>query len=293
MSVLHSPPRVSPNDGDRSDLLTPQISGGLFEESGSSLLPGPPISQEVAEEQNRQEIFAAEFRNVRLPTFWRNKPALWFVQLESEFTAYRIRSEEVKYSAVIRHLDESTMTVVSDILENPPGQDKYLILKRTLIQRLAESQEKQLLRLLSDVELVSKKPSVLIREMRNLAGLNATEGLLKTLWMQRIPNRLRELLVVLEGSSLDKLAVAADKAWELSGQSEVAETRVGDLQDAVIQRLTQQVEQLSQQVARLGLRRRSPFRSRKSFRPCQKSQSFEASGNATNRRNPEPPAMEN
>ena len=63
----------------------------------------------------RHEEFGAEFRFVQLATFWRNRPKLCFSQLESEFYAYRVRSDEAKYNAVVRYLDEATLMIVSDI----------------------------------------------------------------------------------------------------------------------------------------------------------------------------------
>lgn len=88
------------------------------------------------------EIQSNEFRNVRLPTFWRNRPKLWFASLESEFTAYRVRSDDIKYSAVVRHLDEQIMLAVADILEQPPSSGKYEKLKSVLIERFSDSLEK-------------------------------------------------------------------------------------------------------------------------------------------------------
>ncbi|KAL6420957.1 hypothetical protein ACFW04_013620 [Cataglyphis niger] len=41
---------------------------------------------------------------LKLPNFWHKQPKLWFAQLESEFTIFRIRSSDVKYSSVARHL---------------------------------------------------------------------------------------------------------------------------------------------------------------------------------------------
>ncbi|KAM0724677.1 hypothetical protein ACS0PU_009061 [Formica fusca] len=71
------------------------------------------------------EVQANEFQNVKLATFWCNHPKLWFAALESEFTAYRVRSEEIKYSAIVRHLDEQSMIAVADILEQPPAMNKW------------------------------------------------------------------------------------------------------------------------------------------------------------------------
>lgn len=122
------------------------------------------------------------------------------MQLESEFSTYRIRSDEQKYYAVLRHLDEATADIVADILENPPESEKYENLKRTLILRLTDSEEKQLRTLLSDLVLGNKKPSQLLREMKSLAGDRVSDDLLRTLWVQRLPSRMQELLLIFDST---------------------------------------------------------------------------------------------
>ncbi|EZA59717.1 hypothetical protein X777_16517 [Ooceraea biroi] len=154
MALQRTPPRGNGND------VYPTPGRPSQEEATA-----PAPKQLVKPTSQLQELFASEFRNVRLPTFWKKRLALWFVQLESEFTTYHIRSDDVKFSAVIRHLDEETMIVVADALETPPPQDKYTHLKRILIERFTDSQEKQLRKLLLGIELGDKKPSVLLREM--------------------------------------------------------------------------------------------------------------------------------
>ncbi|XP_024945880.1 uncharacterized protein LOC107272817 [Cephus cinctus] len=127
-----------------------------------------------------QEIEANEFRNVKVPSFWKHKPKLWFVQLESQFTLYRVRSDEVKYSTVVSHLGDEIMSVIEDILESPSDQDKYQHLKKVLIQRFTESQEVQLRKLFSGLEL----------------------------------DNVQKLLAVVEDVELNKLAEVANKAME-------------------------------------------------------------------------------
>jgi len=201
------------------------------------------------------EHFAAEFRYVRLPLFWRNRPKLWFVQLESEFSAYRIRSDDQKYNAVLRHLDEATSDIIADVLEKPPDFDKYEYLKRILIARLTDSEEKQLRTLLLGLELGDKKSSQLLREMKSLAGSRVSDDLLRTLWCQRLPARTQELLLIFDSSSLDKLAECADKIYEHPTTLEVhaAEARMSLAERAndPIRQLTMQVAQLTAQVRRL------------------------------------------
>lgn len=85
------------------------------------------------------QINANEFRLLKLPTFWHKHPKLWFAQLESEFLVFRIRSDDVKYSTVIRHLDEQALVMVAEIIERPSERDKYLYLKNLLINRFTDS----------------------------------------------------------------------------------------------------------------------------------------------------------
>ncbi|KAK2575247.1 hypothetical protein KPH14_012762 [Odynerus spinipes] len=217
-----------------------------------------------------QENAAADFRHVRLPPFWRNRPRLWFVQLESEFSNYGMRSDDRRCHAIIRHLDEGTMTAVSDVLENPPDADKYDTLKNTLINRFSDSQEKQLRILLSTLELGDRKPSQLLREMRSLAGDNATEGLLRTLWLQRLPTRIQELLLILEDTTLVKLAECADKLHEHPSTMEnksaqyvsVADSTAPMAMNEQIRRLTEHVAALSTKLGQTHRHGRNRFRSR-------------------------------
>ena len=208
------------------------------------------------------EIQANEFRNVKLTTFWRNRPKLWFVSLESEFTAYRVRSDDIKFSAVVRHLDEQTMLAVADVLEQPPSTGKYDKLKAVLIERFSDSLEKQLRTLLDGMDLGDKAPSVLLREMRTLAGANVTDNMLRTLWLQRLPTRIQELLTVLDDVSLDKLAACADKAHERGSGAGNTIAVVNNTQLDPLQTLQTQVQELTKAVAAIGRSRGRPHNRR-------------------------------
>lgn len=96
-----------------------------------------------------QKIHSNELRLIKLPKFWRKQPKLWFAHLESEFTVYRISSNDVKYSSVVRHLDEQALIAVAELIKNPPEKDKYMHLKNLLINRFTDSEEKRLRQLLA------------------------------------------------------------------------------------------------------------------------------------------------
>ena len=61
---------------------------------------------------------------------------------------------------------------------------------------------------------MTKKSSQLLREIRSLAGENATEGLLRTLWQQRMPTHIQEMFLIFDGANLNKLTECADKLKE-------------------------------------------------------------------------------
>lgn len=127
-------------------------------------------------------------------------------------------------------------------------------------------------KLLDGMELDNKAPSILLREMRTLAGANVTDNMLRTLWMQRLPARVQELLAVLDDVSLDKLAACADKAVERGAGSNAVALVSNSLTDP-IQTLKEQVEELTKAVASIGkTRSRSKLSDRKS-RPRSRSRS--------------------
>ncbi|XP_076394238.1 uncharacterized protein LOC143265512 [Megachile rotundata] len=203
MPIERSPPKLD------ADVAVPILS-----ESDAHKMASHASSSHVVREL---AVEANEFLNLRMSTFWTEAPKLWFRQLEGEFQLHRIRSEDIKYSAVLRHLDQQTMKMVADVIEPPPEKDKYNTLKNALINRFTDSEERQLRKLLTGIELGAKKPSELLREMRMLAGSGVAERLLQTLWLQRLPQRVQELLSVVEsGTELGKLVDLADKAVEKS-----------------------------------------------------------------------------
>lgn len=62
------------------------------------------------------------------------------------------------------------MSAMSDILLNMPMQDKYTTLKDRLMQEFFESKNKQIWKLLLELQLCDEKTSYLLWKMQQLAG---------------------------------------------------------------------------------------------------------------------------
>jgi len=108
--------------------------------------------------------------------------------------------------------------------------------------------------------------------MRTLAGSNISDSLLRTLWFQRLPARIQEVLVVLDRVGLDKLAMCADKATECAGSTIMAAAENTN-QDS-LQQIKQQISELTQAVAKLSTKQsRSRSKERKRLPKKKRSKS--------------------
>ncbi|XP_026736735.1 uncharacterized protein LOC113500224 [Trichoplusia ni] len=150
----------------------------------------------------------------RIPEFWTNMPRLWFNQFECVM-AQQKQGDESKYNLVVSKLDMDVLQQVSDILRDPPAQDKYSTLKQRLISVYEESAEQQFRKLVSEIELGSQKPSQLLRKMADLGRNPEISGqALCNLWLAKLPAAVRAGLAVTQEKDLEKLATIADKIVE-------------------------------------------------------------------------------
>ncbi|XP_076764838.1 uncharacterized protein LOC143431786 [Xylocopa sonorina] len=222
------------------------------------------MAKKVAE--TTQEIQASEFRNVKLPTFWKEEPRLWFTMLEREFAAYNIKADAVKSSVVVRNLDQATMKIILDVIEAPPEKSTYEDIKQALIERMAKSEEANLRKLISGIELGNRKPLELLREMKQLAGKSVTESATRTMWIQRLPTRTQEILALLEETPMEKIAKIANKSREWSEPPQMAaisdatqprKEATPSAQNGDLAAITKRLARIETQLAR---RHRSPQR---------------------------------
>ena len=206
-------------------------------------LPRPPPTQEVHRVA------------VKMPPFWRERPTLWFAQLEAQFTLAAISEEKTKFAYVVASLEERYANEVEEIIQNPPNDNPYTFLKTELIKRLSLSLEKRVRQLISEEELGDRKPSQLLRHLKLLAGSVVQEPLLKTLWLQRLPVHVQAILQTQANLQIDQLAATADKIVEVSPVSTVNAVK----EDFDV---CQKMESLSLQLANLQKELRDLKRSR-------------------------------
>lgn len=213
---------------------------------------------------------------VRIPPFWPQEPALWFAQVEGQFTLANITSDSTKFYYVTAQLDHIYASEVKDIIIAPPETNKYEKLKNELIKRLSASREKEVQQLLMHEELGDRKPSQFLRHLQHLAGPDIPEDFLKTIWTSRLPSSIQAVLAAQPTTPLATLAEVADRVNDIVPSSPtVASTSTStqntlDQMAKMIADLTQQVQALTAHQTRRprSMSRGRYRRTRSSSRSC-------------------------
>lgn len=208
--------------------------------------------------------------SVKIPPFWKEYPDLWFHQIESQFESANVTVDRTKYHILVAAMDNDILFQVSDIVRTPPETGMYNAIKVRLLKQYADTDHSKLKKLLLEMELGDKKPSALLRAMKDLAGNRFADDVLKTLWMQRLPRQTQAILAVSDDIALDTLADQADKIGEVTVNSHISANSSQSVNEITDLRL--QISELIKQMKEL--RSRSSERSqRSSSRPRNRSKS--------------------
>ena len=220
------------------------------------------------------ELCSLQFAvSLKLPPYWPNDPRVWFAQVEAQFTTCGITQQQTKYAYVVSSLQPEIALEVRDLLLQSPSEHPYDKLKEELIKRTSASEQRRLHQLLIAEELGDRKPTQLLRRMRQLLGDHTLEeSILKQLFLQRLPTNAQLILAPTSDTvSIDQLATVADRISEVTpsvGQiSAVVHAKSADSADSgEISELKKMIEQLTRKVEVLESRLSNKPRSRSSSR---------------------------
>lgn len=210
---------------------------------------------------------------VKVPPFWRPNVKLWFMQLESQFVTANINVENTKFHYVLGAIESDVLNQVSDFLVSLPNENKYSLLKAKLIDEFSDSEARKARKLLTELQLGDRKPSALLREMRELAGTDISDQFLKNMFLQNMPDHIKAILACSK-DSLDSLAQMADKILDTVPHEYKAYSV--DTKNSRVNALEQQVMQLTENL-KLLTDRNSRNRSSTPARNRKRSSSRDAS----------------
>ena len=199
--------------------------------------------------------------HLKLPPFWPADPDVWFAQVEAQFSTRGISAQKSKYDYVVASLSPEFATEVRDLILHVPD-NPYDTLKQ---QQTCLPEQRRLRQLFHSMELGDRKPTQLLRRMRQLLrdGATAAEGpLLRELFLQRLPSNVRMVLASsIEDKSLEEIAESADKIIDVAPPNVSAITPpTPDTIEALVKRMEELVSTLSTRSRSPRLRSPSPRR---------------------------------
>ena len=204
-----------------------------------------------------------------LTEFLPTNPTLWFILVERQIRTHKLVDPEEILGLISSKLPIDVLARASDILEsNEDAQATLTRLKQRIISLYRVSDEEKLDELLKDVSLGTKKPSMLLTDMRILSSnVGAKEDLLKRLWLRRLPSRMQEHIAAQQTLPLDALAGVADSLHSImSTSSQIAAISEATLTttstqpvqapptsstQSAIERMERQIEALTAQISAL------------------------------------------
>jgi hypothetical protein len=66
-------------------------------------------------------------KDLKLPAFWSESPASWFLYAESRFRLRDVTSEAHKFDNLVAALPRDSVRLVLDVLENPSATAPYTL----------------------------------------------------------------------------------------------------------------------------------------------------------------------
>ncbi|KYN07867.1 hypothetical protein ALC62_01158 [Cyphomyrmex costatus] len=167
-----------------------------------------------APEPDVNQVATIKARQITLPPFYKQNPRLWFAQVELAFMNNNT-SDVSKFRQLAAQLSGEVLDSVSDIILAPPRDGKYDAIKKRIVTAYDERDERRLRRLLRGNEMGDEKPTAYLHRLRNLATGQCSEPVLRSLFVEQLPDQIRTILTISDTQDLGCLAEMADKAMDI------------------------------------------------------------------------------
>ncbi len=183
---------------------------------------------------------AATHVAVKLPSFFPQRPELWFRQADASFEISKIKCCQTKKNYVLSTLPAEVLLEVEDKLDGT-----YAELKAAIIERYSASETQRLHTLLAGQELGDRKPSQALRQLRALArNSDVGEAVTRFTFLRMLPENVRAIVACMpQSSTLEQQAQTADRVLETTSTGAAA---VNAVSNDPLERIEQRISRLEQ-----------------------------------------------
>lgn len=166
----------------------------------------------------------------------------WFTTMDFWFTASGITVDRQKTATVLAALNPNVISQLADVISTLPQTDRYQYVKMKIIEHFADSEQRRLNRLLSELPLGDKKPSELYFEMKRVAGNTLGDAALKGLWTKRLPEFAQPVVAASSGTPVEFTKIA-DSVVDAIAPNQINRVQTGS---------SNEINELRAAVAELG-----------------------------------------
>ncbi|XP_036347621.1 uncharacterized protein LOC118757000 [Rhagoletis pomonella] len=226
---------------------------------GASQTPSPKPEETMAPPNSIAVVYA----RLPIPPMASTNIEAWFTSMEFWFTASGITADKQKTATVLAALDPNVLSQLGDVIAALPQNDSFDYVKQKIIEHFADSEQRRLNRVLSELPLGDKKPSELFFEMRRVAGNTLGDAALKSLWIKRLPEFAQPVVAASSGSAAEYTKIAYTIIDAIAPQQL---NRVKSTPSSEIHELRAVVMELGKKFDKLTTRSRSQSRRRTNIR---------------------------
>ncbi len=190
------------------------INADLLAAARAIPLPASPPRSPVTTPEN-----VANFSrpHLVLSAFWPNEPLAWFRTAEAQFRLNNITDSQRKYDYALSRMPDDVIVQLLDLMDDLEGNNvnPYERLKERLITTFVPSVWEKARRIIKHPPLGDQRPSVLMSQMLALLPPGENAGVLfLTMFLDRLPQNIREHLATRNFDSAREMAAHADRLWD-------------------------------------------------------------------------------
>ena len=189
-----------------------------------------PRMQQAQTNNNQLIAGGPKMGSVKLPDFWPADVELWFSRVESVFRRGHIVDSLTKFDYIMEKIPNDVLMSVKDLVRGVDEDtvNPYGLVKDRLLHTLKPSAWSLINRIIDHPELGGSQPSVLMANMLTLLPEGEAAGMLfQGHFLRRMPEGIREQLVVKKFESSREMADYADVLWEARNVSTDSVAAIG------------------------------------------------------------------
>lgn len=172
----------------------------------------------------------------RVPLVMPQKIRLWFTLLERQLAAAGITDDVTKSTVLLECLEPEYLERIENTVLNPPTTGLYDKLKDEFTRILAEIDRDRVTKLVESEVMGDRKPSQFYHDLKiKLASPFASDQFILTLWRNRLPDHISEVLTAVDDTNVGKLMQIADKVEEVFSRNSQRASSITAVTDPPVQ----------------------------------------------------------